>query len=111
VVFPQRVIEILQRFQHPRLPTTVVDQPEAVEGLLADRGISRERRHDEREPRFAIRVLRPFELRLKNAFPAWHFADGQLHRKRNLVRLRERQALDALLPPPDSFQPRQSVTR
>ena len=76
---------------------------------LADGRIRRERRHDEREPRLPVRILRAIELRFENLLPARHLAHGQLQRHRDFVGLGERQARNLLVAAPHALEPRHAV--
>ena len=108
---PQRVIQVLQAVLHPHLAAAVLQHAEALERPLALGWIRRERRHHEREPVPAIRVLRPRELRVEDLLPARHFAHRELHRERDLVGLGQREAGHAFLAAPHPLQPRHAVGR
>ena len=52
----QRMIQVADGVEHPRLVRSVLHVFQAVEERVADRRVARERRHDEREARLAVGV-------------------------------------------------------
>ena len=111
VLLSQRVIQIMQRLEHPRLAAPVLDLSKALECLFAHGGVGGKCGHDELEFGFAVGILRAVALRRQDLLPARNFPHSQLLRHRDFVCFGERKAFDLLLPPPYSLQPIQATGR
>src|SRR5678815_1969648 len=68
----QRMVQIGERFDDPRLTPPGADIAKTGKGLVAHGRIGRQRRHHERKACLSIRVLRPRELCVENGVPVWY---------------------------------------
>ncbi len=106
-----RVIQVMRQFEDPRLAAPVLDLPQALERLRPDSGVRGESRHHEFEALSSVGILRAVALRRQDLLPVRNFPHGQLQRHGDFVCLRERKAVDLLLPPPHSLKPREAIGR
>ena len=90
----QRVVQVVQSLEHPRLAAAIVHVGERREPALALGGVGGERRHHEREAGLAIGVLDPLLLRREDVAPAFDLAHRQFQRQRRVVGFGERQPVN-----------------
>ena len=108
---PQRVVQIAEAVEHPRLVTPVRHVGERREEPIALGRIRRQRRGDELQSRLPIRIRRSVDLLLEDGCPrAGHVADGKRLRERDEVGLGKGEARDDLLAPPDARSSQPTVS-
>src|ERR1700682_5427463 len=109
MLFAQRVMEIAERLQDPRLVAAVLQLAEALESLRTDCGIGGYSGHHEFEARFAVGLHVAVALRGENFLPAGDFAHRQLQRHHDLILLGKCETFYLLLTAPDAFQPSEAL--
>src|SRR5262245_49334589 len=108
---PQRVMEVADAVEHPRLATAVGDVFQCLEKAPALGRIVRERRNDELQAGLSIWIFRPLDLLCENLPPARNGAHRELLRERDVIVLGQLQTRDRFALPPDPLEPRQRRTR
>src|SRR3954464_4662079 len=99
------MVEVRNRFEHPRLAAAIGDVTKTGEEIVADFGVGREGPPHECTPRPPTRILDTAELLGENGVPTRDGPNGQFFCELDVVRFAKGQARYCFRLAPDVLQP------